>query len=505
MPQTSDNFVKSNAQYIKVSGNGSIIDSDNTFINVSSKKNITDIHPFFESVAPFLADLQAEENMVCVNLDLEGKSGIFDILIKKIENTDEQVIVLQDFTDHYNEFQRVAQLRNESVINSEVIELRNKQLAAEKEFKNRFVANVSHEIRTPLNSILGFLTLLEKSHLNSEQQGLVGIVKKSSNHLNGLIEDLLDISKIEAGQLTTVKKKFKLDDVAKYLTKFFKAKAEEGEIDFNIELAPNVPETIIGDRTRLQQILINLLGNAFKFTSEGSVTLRISENSRRGKKVNLNFNVTDTGIGIAEENLEAIFESFTQVHNNPLYGGTGLGLSITKHIVDFLGGKISVKSELGNGTTFSLNLNYELELGRGDKSKKKEESAVFFKPDKKYQILMVEDSESNQMLLMKLLVSQGNFFVDLATNGQEALDFISTTDYDLVILDIKIPKVNGLEVAKQLRASEDIFIRRLPIIALTAYATADDRKACKQAGINDFLAIPFESNDLFEKMARLLK
>ncbi|MFP2996950.1 ATP-binding protein [Spongiivirga sp. MCCC 1A20706] len=505
MAPNANQFLTNNSQFIKITNTGGIIDSDNTIINVSKASNIKDIHPFFESIVPILPDLEAEESMVCVNLDLDEKKGIFDIGIKKIANTEEQVIVLQDFTDHYNEFQRVAQLRNESVINSEVIHLRNKQLAAEKEFKNRFIANVSHEIRTPLNGILGFLTLLEKSNLSTEQEGLVGIVKKSSNHLNGLIEDLLNISKIEAGQLTVVKKKFKLNDVAKYLTKFFQKKAEENDIDFNVEVASNVPETIIGDRTRLQQVLINLLDNAFKFTTEGSITLSIAENSRRGKKVNLNFKVEDTGIGIAAEDLDSIFESFTQVHNNPIYGGTGLGLSITKHIVDFLDGRINVKSQLGKGTVFSLNLSYELELGQEKKVKKTQAPAIFFKPDKKYQILMVEDSEANQMLLMKLLVSHGNFFVDLATNGQEALDFIKTTDYDLVILDIKIPKIDGLEVARQLRADDDIFIRRLPIIALTAFASDEDKKACKKAGINEFLAIPFEEDALLEKMAKLLK
>ena len=452
-----------------------------------------------------LHDIEQEECMSCVNLDFEDFSGIYDVTIKRLDNSPISVIVLQDFTHHYNEFQKVAQIRNESVINAEIISLHNKQLTAEKEFKNKFLSNVSHEIRTPLSGILGFLNLLEKSGINEEQKGLVNIIKRSGNHLNELIEDLLDVAKIEAGQLTIVKKKFKITEVANYLSKLYKAKAVEKDLNFTIQINDNVPEYVIGDKTRLQQILINLLDNAFKFTHQGGVSLKITTNSRRGKKVNLNFLVKDTGLGIAEDDLERIFESFVQVHNSPSYGGTGLGLSITEKIVSFLGGKISAKSELGKGASFSVNMNYELELIT-KKPVKKAVGPAPYKSGKKYQVLMVEDAEVNQLLLMKLLVTRGNCYIDLATNGQEALDFInSDTQYDLVLMDIKVPVIDGMEVAKQIRASDDYETKRLPIIAVTAFATKKDKQACKEAGMNDFISLPFEEEELFTKMARFLK
>lgn len=505
MSQTGKEFIKNNAQFIKVHEDGSIVDSDNSLLNVAKNKNIAEVHPFFESLVPMLRDIEQEESMVCVNLDFPDFSGIYDVTIKQLENSSTSVIILQDFTNHYKEFQRVAQIRNESVINSEIVTLSNKQLTAEKEFKNKFLANVSHEIRTPLNGILGFLTLLEKSGITNEQKGLVNIIKRSGNHLNGLIEDLLDVAKIEAGHLAVVKRKFKIGEVVKYLDKLYATKATEKGLIFTIDLNDNVPEYVIGDKTRLQQVLINLLDNAFKFTNEGEVSLKIITNSRRGKKVNLNFLVSDTGPGIAEEDLERIFESFVQVHNSPSYGGTGLGLSITEKIVNFLGGKISAKSELGKGASFSVNMNYELELI----TRKPERKAVGLAPPKggkKYQVLMVEDAEVNQLLLMKLLVTRGNCYIDLATNGQEALDFVnSDTQYDLVLMDLKIPVIDGLEVAKQIRASDDYETKRLPMIAVTAFATKKDKQACKAAGMNDFIAIPFDEEELFTKMAKFLK
>lgn len=505
MSQPDKEYIKNNAQFIKVHHDGSIVDSDNSLLSVAKNKNISEIHPFFESLVPMLHDIEQEECMSCVNLDFDGFSGIYDVTIKHLENSPVSVIVLQDFTDHYKEYQKVAQIRNESVINSEIITLYNKQLTAEKEFKNKFLANVSHEIRTPLNGILGFLALLEKSGINEEQKGLVNIIKRSGNHLNGLIEDLLDVAKIEVGHLTIVKRKFKMAEVAKYLGKLYTAKAKEKGITFDIDLNSNVPEYVIGDKTRLQQVLINLLDNAFKFTHEGGVSLKIITNSRRGKKVNLNFLVKDTGMGIAEEDLERIFESFVQVHNSPSYGGTGLGLSITEKIVSFLGGKISAKSELGKGASFSVNMNYELELIT-KKPVKKALGPASYKSGKKHQVLMVEDAEVNQLLLMKLLVTRGNCYIDLATNGQEALDFVnSDTQYDLVLMDIKIPGIDGLEVAKQIRASDDYETKKLPIIAVTAFATKKDKQACKQVGMNDFISLPFEEEELFTKMARFLK
>jgi signal transduction histidine kinase/CheY-like chemotaxis protein len=507
MSQLAKDFINCNAQLIKVTSNGAILSSDNGIIDISNNTNISDLNPFFESVVFMLPEIESEESFVCVNLEIHGNSGIFDITIKKIEKSEELVIILQDFTEHYNAFQKVAQRRNESVINLEIIDLQNKQFAAEKEFKNRFLANVSHEIRTPLNGILGFLTLLEKSGINEEQKGLVNIIQRSGTHLNGLIEDLLDISKIEVGQLSIVRKKFKLADVAKYIKKLYEVKAKEKGLDFSLILSDTLPTTIIGDRTRLQQILINLLDNAFKFTHEGSVSLEIATNSRRGKNVNLNFKVGDTGIGIAEEDLDNVFESFVQLNSSTTYGGTGLGLSITKHIIEFLKGRISVKSELGKGTTFSLSLPYELELTKEKVSKKPATtSGSKLDASKKYQILMVEDSEINQMLLMKLLVTRGNYYIDLATNGQEALDFVnSETQYDLILMDIKLPKLNGVEVAKQIKASDDFQIKRIPIIAVSASASKKDKLACKDAGMNDFIAIPFEQDELFKKIEKHIK
>jgi signal transduction histidine kinase/CheY-like chemotaxis protein len=370
--------------------------------------------------------------------------------------------------------------------------------------KENFLANMSHEIRTPLNSILGFTNLLRKQELNKVSQEFVHSIQGAGENLLAIINDILDLSKIEAGMMRIVNQPFSIRGLMHSIETLFSQKLSEKRLIFSYEVDPEVPDTLLGDATRLTQILVNLIGNAIKFSEQGKITIHVYSNRQENTKaLQLAFTVKDNGIGIEKEKLNLIFDRFNQAEEyiTRNYGGTGLGLSIVKNLVVLQQGTISVKSEPGKGTEFSFTLPYTIaddQIAHIDQQNQ-ETFKEYINP--LLEILVVDDNTMNQSLIKHLLM-QWNASFDIVSNGIEAIDQLKLKKYTLILMDIQMPKMDGY-------AATD-FIRRelkleLPIIAMTAHAMAGEREKCISYGMNEYIAKPINEDDLFKIISRFIE
>ncbi|GGW90899.1 response regulator [Salegentibacter mishustinae] len=365
------------------------------------------------------------------------------------------------------------------------------------EQKDNFIANVSHEIRTPIHAVLGFTDLLLENEDDKHKINYLNAVKIAGDSLLFIVNDILDLSKMEAGLLQIDKDVFNVREVVSRVFSILHLKAHQKRIEFEPFVSPDVPELLIGDKNRLSQILINLLGNAIKFTTEGSVSLEVTVIKDISKKTILNFKVSDTGIGIPQDKLDTVFQRFLQAEEttSQKYGGTGLGLNISRQLIEKQEGSIEVKSEHGKGTDFIFDIPFEKPLEQLEISQA-EADEIF--QDYTGKILVCEDSELNQRLVRAILKRKG-LKVDVASNGEKALSFLEENSYDLIFMDVQMPVKNGYETTKIIR---DQLKLSTPIVALTANFMAAERQKCKEVGMDDYLAKPFQKNQLFEKVEK---
>ncbi len=383
------------------------------------------------------------------------------------------------------------------------------ELLRAKRAKEQFLANMSHEIRTPINGIVGMINLLESTPTSQDQKKYLEAIKKSSENLKVIINDILDLSVIESGNLRLEKIGFKPRNLLNTLIESFRYAAEEKGIQLTLNYDPFVDEVLIGDPVRLNQILLNVIGNAVKFTREGYVRIYVLKLDDQDDTVDLQFIIQDSGIGIARKRLDTIFESFEQGDETITrkYGGTGLGLAIVKQLVTLQNGKITVESEEGHGSAFKIDIAYQKgsEEDLEQPSRHKDRSAIF--DDQfdlsAYRILLVEDNEVNS-LYSKKLMEKWHGIVDSAINGLEALEHLKKNDYDLILMDVQMPVMDGYEATRFIRTNFKPPKSEVKIIAITANAIKGDDQKCIDAGMNDYLSKPFKPTDLKEMLQKHL-
>jgi PAS domain S-box-containing protein len=366
--------------------------------------------------------------------------------------------------------------------------------------KQQFLSNMSHEIRTPMNAIIGFTRVLLKTDLSAKQKEYLTAIKMSGDALIVLINDILDLSKVDAGKMTFEQTPFKMASSIAAMLQLFETKIQEKNLALVKVYDKEIPEVLVGDPARLHQIIMNLVSNAVKFTTRGQITVSARFVRETEEQAIIEFAVRDTGIGIPSDKLDKIFENFQQATNSTsrIYGGTGLGLAIVKQLVESQGGIINVKSVIEEGSVFSFTLGF---LKTKSKTVLEE---VMIEPDpgiKNISVLVVEDMALNQ-LLMKTLLDDFEFERDIVSNGKLAIEKLLTNSYDIILMDLQMPEMNGFEATEYIRNTLN---SQVPIIALTADVTTVDLAKCKAVGMNDYIAKPVDERLLYNKIVGLVK
>jgi signal transduction histidine kinase/ActR/RegA family two-component response regulator len=371
--------------------------------------------------------------------------------------------------------------------------------------KSQFLSVMSHEIRTPMNAVIGFTHLLLHQSPKPEQMEFLNLLKFSAENLLVLINDILDFNKIEAGKIEFESVDFSLKDLVSNIRLALLQKAQEKNIQIKLMLDQDLPNAVIGDPVRLGQILTNLISNAVKFTTAGRVTISATLGDHDSEQSTIDFEVTDTGIGIHPDKLDYIFESFNQASSDTTrkYGGSGLGLTITKRLLQLLGSEINVNSTLGKGSTFYFSLSFK----NSDKLITAHAASDDFyklKSLKGTKLLIAEDNQIN-VILAKQFMAQWDVECDIAENGAIALMLAQTNDYDMILMDLQMPEMDGYQTTIAIRELKDEKYKKLPIIALTASAMLDIQDMAFTVGMNDYISKPFNPNDLHKKIAHYSK
>ena len=433
--------------------------------------------------------LQFYETKEFTYTNLKGETKYYEIRISPFEESFEVsnkvIAVFIDVTD--------SKLTQEELIKA-------KQVAEKaNQAKMHFLSNMSHEIRTPMNAIIGITDMMLDEIKEPSQNENIQIIKKSADHLLVIINDILDISKIESGKIDIESINFNLHDQIKQLVNTLKYKAASKGILFSYFIQENIPENLFGDPIRLHQILVNILGNALKFTEKGEVKLHVNFEPKTENEVEIQFKIIDTGIGIAKENQAKIFESFAQEGKNITrrFGGTGLGLSISKHLTQLLNGQISLESEKNKGSIFTIKIPFKLA-----KFLPQSQQSVFETKDlKNAKILIVEDNKMNQIVTNQLL-KKWNSTTQSAYNGKEALDKLTEENFDLILMDLQMPVLDGYETTKKIKEQKKW--NKIPIIALTADAFPEIKKQALEVGMDEFITKPFNQEELYQKISKLV-
>ncbi len=502
-----------------ISPEGKITDINNASIDITevTRENLigTDFFEYFtepEKAREIYKQVFAEGFVADFPLTIrDGK--LTDVLFNGSVYKDEHgkvigvVVVARDITDHNRIEKELKEARVLAESATEIAEeAKSKAESATKiaedavRSKQQFLSNMSHEIRTPMNAIIGFTKVLLKSELDSKQREYLNAIKMSGDALTVLINDILDLAKVDAGKMIFEQTPFNMAASISAMIHLFETKIQEKNLLLTKKYDNKIPKVLIGDPVRLHQIILNLVSNAVKFTAKGEIIISVRLLKEDEEKATIEFSVTDTGIGIPEDRMEHIFENFQQASSKTarLYGGTGLGLAISKQLVESQGGSITVKSKLEEGSTFSFILPFQ-------KTNAEVESETVMKElntkVENIKVLVVEDIALNQ-LLMKTLLDDFGFERDIAENGKIAIEKLQNKSYDIILMDLHMPEMNGFEATEYIRNKMN---SQIPIIALTADVTTADLKKCTAVGMNDYISKPLDEKLLYNKIVDLLK
>ena len=397
--------------------------------------------------------------------------------------------VIQDITD----LKQAEELKRQSEINK-----RSETL------KEKFIAGISHEMRTPMNAIYGMSNLLVQTPLNEEQLNYVSSIQKSSTLLLGIINDILEMSTIHNGKVEFDYKDMNLVSIIENLEKVMEYKTTEKDLAFDLQVDKDIPKILIGDELRLTQVLYNLVGNAIKFTERGFVKVNVDLVKRKGKDIRLKFTVRDSGIGIPDDKVDAVFDSFTRVRDkNKIYEGTGLGLALAKNYVQLMNGKIGATSEFGKGSVFFFELPFVVSESTTAAVAKEEYPDIDVDPNMTFKLLLAEDHKINQLVAKNTLTKQWpNMTMAIANNGEEAIELLEKDDYDIILMDIQMPGMDGYEATNHIRNKMSKEKAALPILAMTAHANISKDDTYKKHGMDDYVLKPFEPMQLFKKITK---
>lgn len=370
--------------------------------------------------------------------------------------------------------------------------------------KNEFLANMSHEIRTPLNGIIGFTDLLLETNITNEQKEYLQTMQDSGEILLSVINDVLDLSKLESQRLEVEEISFDLHQQVKKMVNLMNVKADHKKINLKLEIDPKTPKFVKSDPTKIGQILLNLIGNAVKFTNKGSVTIKIYINEQMFQGSNICIEIIDTGIGIVPNKINTVFGAFTQAKSDTsrIYGGTGLGLTIVKKLVDLLKGKISVSSVFGSGSNFKLTIpvkfeNHTIKIHQ-DITKPSDFAPL------NYDILLVEDNKTNQ-ILAKTRLEKWKCKVDIANNGLEAVKKTQKKLYDIILMDVQMPVMDGYEATKIIKNDISVEVSKIPVLGMSAYTSTTETKKMRNAGMEDYMFKPFKPAELYQMLVKYAK
>jgi PAS domain S-box-containing protein len=506
---------------VTVNAKGKITDMNEALANITGltreKLTGTDFLDYFtepQKAREVYQEVFARGSVTDSPLTIRHKNGkLTDVLFNGSTYRDDQgtvmgvVIVARDFTEQKRiateliEAKRFAELAT-GIAEEAKIKADKARIVAEDavKAKQQFLSNMSHEIRTPMNAIIGFTKVVLKTELSEKQQEYLMAIKTSGDALIVLINDILDLAKVDAGKMEFEQTPFKLSMSLSAMLHLFEPKIQEKNLSLVKEYDNTIPEVLVGDPVRLHQIILNLVSNAVKFTSEGQILVSAKVLNEDDHQVTVEFAVSDTGIGIEAGKLKSIFEDFQQATSGTsrLYGGTGLGLAIAKQLVEAQGGTIRVKSKPGEGATFSVTLNFLKTTAKA------EVESSLLGPDTELisaKILVVEDIALNQ-LLMRTLLEDFGFECDVVGNGKMAIEKLEADVYDLILMDLQMPEMNGFEATEFIRNKMN---SNIPIIALTADVTTSDMTRCKAVGMDDYISKPVDERILYNKIAGLLK
>lgn len=452
---------------------------------------------------PDLVD-SADRDMAMIHLDsLITENSLYRNFETRIKTSDNELIWVECKLNYHEGVLSLIMIDVNSKKEFQQNLIRSKELAEEsKRMKENFLANMSHELRTPINGIMGITHLLRETIMDQHQSNMLQLIETSSKSLLGVINDVLDLSKIEAGKFAIVRGNTELRPMLKAVSDLLGFKATEKNLSLMLEVDEKVPTYIYADSLRLNQILMNLVGNSLKFTEKGYVKISVTLQEVKKDKVKICFAVEDTGIGIPQNKLKHIFDSYSQAENQTAtkFGGTGLGLAIAKKLSDLKGGKLEVSSELGKGSVFSFT-NWYSTVEEPEAESEVVEIANL-EPFANMRVLVAEDNVVNQFIVAKLLEGW-NATAVIAENGIRAVEILREQDFDIVLMDSQMPLMNGYEAARKIRNEMPDDKRNIPIISVTAAVMKNEQDEAMNAGMNAVIPKPFDPIQLYQKIKKL--